>query len=174
MEEIWKDVDGYEGRYKVSNTGKVIGTRKFKSPSRKYLVQVEDKYGYLRVCLFKDGKRTNALVHRLVANAFLPKVSGKEQINHLDENKKNNRLENLEWVDTRENSNYGTRNVRISKSKLNTNCKKVIQFDKNLNEIMVWPSICEVKRELGYETAAISRCCLGKQETSYGYIWRHA
>ena len=174
MEEISKDVDGYEGRYKVSNTGKVIGTRKFKSPSRKYLVQVEDKYGYLRVCLFKNGKRTNALVHRLVANAFLPKVSGKEQINHLDENKKNNRLENLEWVDKRENSNYGTRNARISKSKLNTNCKKVIQFDKNLNEVMVWPSICEVKRKLGYETAAISRCCLGKQETSYGYIWRHA
>ena len=120
MIEIWKDVKGYEGRYVVSNIGRV--KRLERVTVQKHLLQEKlihidvKRNGYCQVQLWKDGKDIQKLVHRLVAEAFIEKKEDCYFINHKDENKQNNCVNNLEWVSSKENANYGTRNVRISKT----------------------------------------------------------
>jgi hypothetical protein len=99
--EIWKDIEGYEGLYKVSNTGKVLGVKR-----EKELTQHENHRGYLKVSLQKDGKRKNELVHRLVAKAFLENTEELPQVNHKDGTKTNNHVENLEWSSQSENMKH--------------------------------------------------------------------
>lgn len=98
MEEVFKDVLGYEGKYQVSNTGKVF------SILRKRVIHTEREHkGYLRVNLWRNGKRKHVPVHRLVALAFIPNPENKPQVNHIDFNKENNRADNLEWCTNDEN-----------------------------------------------------------------------
>lgn len=120
MEEIWKDVVGYENLYRVSNRGNVksldrvskfytgYGIRKGKD-----LKLTEDRNGYHRINLYKDGKSKQSFVHRLVAKAFIEKVKGKHHINHLDGNPKNNKVENLEWCTPKENTAHAYKNNLI-------------------------------------------------------------
>ena len=169
MSECWVDVVGYEGLYKVNPNGDVLSMR-----TGKLMVAVEDKYGYLNVCLTKDKKSLSKKVHRLVANAFILNPENKEQVNHLDENKLNNRVDNLEWVSAKENLNYGTRNERVSISKRNTNCKKVLQLDLDGNLIKEWESFCEINRQKGYDTGLLVKVCKGVKQTAYGYRWSYS
>lgn len=106
-----KDIKGYEGSYAVTEEGQVWSYK-----SNKFLKPVNAGYGYLVVCLRKDGKHTNKRIHRLVAEAYLPNPEGKAEVNHKDEDKTNNCVANLEWVSSKENCNYGTRNKRISET----------------------------------------------------------
>ena len=107
MVEVWKDIEGYEGRYKISNLGNVkslmYGGRKYE----KDLTPKVNNCGRLWVELFCNGKKKQFLIHRLVAKAFIPNPHGLPQINHIDENPKNNRVDNLEWCDARYNMMYG-------------------------------------------------------------------
>lgn len=107
MEEIWKEVVGFEGSYKVSNLGRVFS---YKKVSRKehFMKPCNDGNGYMIVCLRKQGKKYIKKVHRLVAEAFIPNPQNLPQVNHKDENKANNCVENLEWCSSRYNINYGT------------------------------------------------------------------
>lgn len=104
MNEIWKDVKGYEGLYKVSNTGKV-----FSCKSKQTLTQAltgttfNTRPGYYRVMLYKGSSRKNVAVHRLVAETFIPNPENKPQVNHIDHNTHNNNVNNLEWVTQAEN-----------------------------------------------------------------------
>jgi hypothetical protein len=173
MSEIWKSVIGYEGLYEVSSLGNVrsvnwrgLGYRKF-SP-------VPDRDGYLQITLTKNGKQQNARVHRLVAMAFVDNPENKPQVNHIDEDRSNNVASNLEWVTCLENNNHGTRNIRVSQSKRNTNCKRILQLNKNGDPIREWVSINEVERQLGYDTGLMSKCCKGKKKSAYGYLWKYA
>jgi hypothetical protein len=172
MNETWRSVAGYEGIYEVSNFGNI---RKVNWRGLDYLnlALAQDKDGYAVVTLSKNGQRSSKRVHRLVALAFIDNPSGKSQVNHKDENKLNNRVDNLEWVTCLENNNYGSRNTRLAKSKLNTNCKAILQCDKDGNPIKEWVSISEVERQLGFDHSALLRCCKGKYKSSYGYIWRY-
>ena len=113
MNEIWKNIAGYEGLYEVSSFGRVRSLRFGKT---KILKPGKNKKGYLRVSLCKNGKQKTFFVHRLVAQAFLENPQNLPQINHKDENKQNNRLENLEWCSCDYNNNYGTRNERAGKA----------------------------------------------------------
>ena len=121
MEEIWKDIVGYEGLYQVSNFGRVKSLAKYKNGNggskfwrkERILKPANTGRGYLMVVLIKEKKRTTYILHRLVAQAFIPNPNNLPQINHKDENKTNNVVSNLEWCDNKYNSNYGTRNVRI-------------------------------------------------------------
>lgn len=138
MEEIWKDIAGYCGLYEVSNLGRVCALQKTKrgrngfthTSKAKVLKGHVNKFGYIKVILTKNGERKDFLVHRLVADAFIDNPLDKPCINHKDENKTNNVVDNLEWCDTNYNLNYGTRNERISKSKL----KPIVIIDNNGEE----------------------------------------
>lgn len=107
MQEIWKDVVGFEGYYKVSNLGNVLSLRR-KYSGEHLMSPSLDSLGYAVVCLRKNGYKGNKKVHRLVAEAFIPNTDNLPQINHKDENKANNRVDNLEWCDCKYNVNYGT------------------------------------------------------------------
>ena len=112
MKEIWKDIKGYEGLYQVSNLGRVK-----RVTTGRVLKQFPNKQGYLLVSLCKTGKQKSFAIHRLVAQAFILKPENKPEVNHIDEDKTNNMVSNLEWCTRVENNNYGTRTERISKIK---------------------------------------------------------
>lgn len=133
-EEVWKDVTGYEGRYQVSNLGQARSLDWVYPNGRRHkgiiLQPAPDKDGYMLITLHKGGKQKTHKVHRLVAEVFLPKESDvrKNQINHKNEIKYDNRVDNLEWVTQTENINYGTRTLNTF---TNTDYKsRVIDYDK--------------------------------------------
>ena len=149
MEEIWKDIEGYEGLYQVSNLGRVRslgrtiqrrtrwGTTADYSVEGKILKILSSSYNACYVHLFDmNGKSTNHKVHRLVAQAFIPNPNNLSDVNHKDENRKNNNVENLEWMSHVDNCNYGTRNER-TKAKLS---KPVQQLDADGNVVAEYPS----------------------------------
>ena len=161
MKEIWKDCKGYEGKYQVSNLGRVwsIG-------SQKYLKGSYGKDGYIKVNLTaKNGKVKTERIHRLVALAFLDNSNNYPQVNHKDENKQNNCVDNLEWCDAKYNANHGTRNKRVSKA----NSIPVYYFELD----KTFYGAREAERELGINHSSISKACHGKQKTAGGYLWEY-
>lgn len=167
--EVWKDISGYEGLYQVSDKGRVKSLHYGKE---RILKQINLKW-YNRACLSKDGKMNLFLVHRLVAEAFLPNPNNFNLINHKDENPSNNNIENLEWCNYEYNNNYGTRNKRISKSNTNGKLSKnIIQYSLDGTFIKEWSSMSQITRELGFYHGGISACCRGVYNKAYGYIWK--
>ena len=160
-EEIWCPIKGYEGIYEVSDQGRV---RSLKFGKERILKQGRNPEGYLLVCLCKNGEHKAYKVHRLVAQTFIPNPDNLPQVNHKDENKENNSVHNLEWCTNKYNSNYGTRNQRISKS--------VLQYTKSGVFVREWKSATDVKRNLGYSSCDISSCCTGRYKTAYNFIWK--
>lgn len=118
--EIWRDIKGYEGRYQVSSKGKIKrvkhATKNKIFPERLKKTGI-DKDGYITVMLYNGRNKKLCKVHRLVGEAFIENPHNKPMINHIDENRSNNNVENLEWCDCIYNNNYGTRNKRLSESK---------------------------------------------------------
>ena len=126
MKEIWKDIPNFEGYYKISNLGRIKSvTRKakvkilnndYRTIKGQLISPAKTRDGYLKVSLSKNHKRYYFKVHRLAAQAFIPNTNNYPCINHKDENKENNRVDNLEWCTVKYNCNYGTRNERIAKA----------------------------------------------------------
>ena len=170
--EEWKDVVGYEGLYKVSNLGNVLSLIQ-KKP--RLLKPGKNNKGYLLVDLqvFKEHKRF--LVHRLVAKAFIPNPYNLPQVNHKDECKTNNRVENLEWCSGTYNMNYGSAKYRISKILTNRKdlSKPVFQFDKNGKFICEYPSTSEAKRKTGINEGNICRVCQGERKSAGNFVWKY-
>ena len=167
MEEIWKDIKGYEGLYQVSNMGNV---RSLMYNKHKILKPHKTENGYLQVFLYKDKKRSVFLLHRIVAKAFLPNNNNLPQLNHINEIKSDNRLENLEWCDNSYNNKYGS----ISKRRKEKLGKQVIQFSMDGDFIHKWDSLADIKKEIGIERSNIYNCCIGKYQKSGGYKWGYA
>lgn len=165
--EIWKDVLGYEGLYEVSNLGRI--KKKFK---HKEIIckPSEDYRGYKQIVLTKDHKRKSFKVHRLVAQVFIPNPNNLPQINHKDENKLNNRIDNLEWCTQQFNNNYGTRNYRCTRHLL----RKVEQIDCiSKSKIKEYNSLKGAEEETKIKYQDISMCCRGIIHKAGGYIWRY-
>lgn len=166
---MWKDIENYEGIYQVSDSGEVRSLGNGKSPnSKERIMKVEEtKCGYLRVQLCKDGKQKHFSIHRLVAEAFIPNPLNLPQVNHKNENKHDNRAENLEWCNCSYNINYGTRNEKVSKG--------VIQYRLDGSIVREWSSTYEVERQLGFNHIYIGACCRGntRSKTGYGFIWKY-
>lgn len=159
QKETWKDIKGYEGLYQVSNFGNVRN-KKFK-----ILKPRKNKNGYFQVNLSKNNKHKNYYVHRLVAIMFLKNEYDYPCINHKDENKLNNNINNLEWCSYSYNNNYGI---------MKNLCSKVIlQYDKNYNLIKEWNSINEIERNLNIFHGSISKCCQGKLKSTGGYVFKY-
>ena len=169
---IWKDIKGYEGLYQVSDEGEVrsLGNGNSNSSKERIIKPTKDKYGYLYITLCKNGKKKTIKIHRLVAEAFLPNPDNLPEVNHKDENKINNRANNLEFCDRKYNVNYGTGKKR-SAEKLS---KPVKQFDLQGNFIQEFPSANEVQRKFGYSHGNISSACSGKRKTANNFIWKYA
>ena len=156
-----KDIENYEGLYAITRDGKVWSYK-----SNKFLKPVLDKDGYHKVNLCKDKKMKTFRIHRLVAEAFIPNPKGLPQVNHKDENKNNNCVENLEWCDAKYNMNYGTRTERAAKK-----LSKPV-YCEELDR--VFDGARQAARELGINNGNIVKCCKGKQKTTGGYHWRYA
>ena len=173
MEEIWKDKKDYEGLYQVSNFGRIKSLNYNHTGKEKILKQYYDSNGYKIICLCKNNIKTTYLVHRLVAEAFIPNPNNLPQINHKDEDKTNNHVNNLEWCDAKYNHNYGTINERISKSQINGKRSKiVIQYNLDGTFVREWPSTMECGRN-GYDQSSVADCCRGKLKTYRGFIWEY-
>lgn len=113
MQEIWKDIEGYEGCYQVSNLGRV---KSLKFGKEKILTPTINSRGYYHTCLRKDGRSVTVYIHRIVAKAFLPNPDNLPLINHKDEDKTNNRVDNLEWCSVYYNLHYGSAIENLIKS----------------------------------------------------------
>lgn len=165
-EEVWRNIDGYEGLYQVSSDGRV---KSLKWNKERILKPIADRYGYLRVTLYAGGKQKNATVHRLVCQAFHKNHDNKPCVNHIDENKTNNTASNLEWCTYEDNNNHGTHNKRIAKTKN----KPVAQCTKEGELIKIWSSLTEVGRQTGFSQSSISKVALGKYKQAYNFIWKY-
>lgn len=170
--EEWRPIRHYEGIYEISDWGNVVSLNYNKTKKRCLLRKKINKYGYVQVNLSMNGKCKTFLIHRLVAEAFIPipeelqhLIGSKDlEINHKDENKTNNNVDNLEWCERKYNMNYGTRTERTS--------KKVYQYTLDGELVNIWKSTQECGRN-GYNHRTISECCLGKRKTHKGFIWRY-
>lgn len=185
-EEIWKDIEGYEGIYQVSNLGRVKSLSKYVNyrdgrkrfyPEKILALGIGGKnhkiegYGYYHVGLTnKEGKYTSKNVHRLVAKAFVknPDPENFKEVNHIDKNKLNNRADNLEWCDRKTNNHYSKVTERLNESKK----RAVDQYDMNWNFIQTISGVREAARIVGDAHCNISRCCNGEQEYCKGFKWK--
>lgn len=175
--EIWKtavyDGEIYEGLYKVSNWGRILSLNYRNTGKPGLMTPFDTGCGYLQVQLSKNGETKNCFVHRLVATVFLENPDNKPEVNHKDEDKTNNRVENLEWVWHIDNINHGTRNERAGKaiSKAMTNgklSKRVLQLSLDGELIKEWPSTSECGRN-GFNQSLVCLCCQGKRKTHKGF-----
>ena len=177
--EVWKDVVGYEGLYKVSNKGNVYSVGRINSQCKKIggiiLKPGYTRGGYLLVNLCENGKVKSKYIHRLVLEAFVENPNNLPEVNHKDENPSNNELSNLEWCDARYNSNYGTRNERIR--------KKVRAVNVETGEVVKFNSTHEAGRK-GYDQSGVAASCrgdyndgkgklIGDGHTYRGYRWSY-
>ena len=160
--ETFVKIEGFDN-YEVSNLGKVRNIK-----SGRVLKPRLDKDGYLTHCLYGHDKRKFLFLHRIIATAFIDNPEGKPCVNHIDENKLNNDLSNLEWCSVRENLIHGTRTKRAAEKHF----KKVIQLDLNDNILNVFESIKQAERETGALARHISACCNGRIKSSGGFKWR--
>lgn len=194
MKEVWKDIKGYTGLYKVSNLGQVSRVIREKRGRGVHgftkgglLKQECCRNGYVRVALYLNGKSKHFLVHRLVGIAFIDNPNNLPEINHKDEIKNNNTVENLEWCTGKYNSNYGTGKIRavenrdIRKQVANTDYqaiaektrKSVKQLDLDGTLIKIWKYQKQVTKQLGIRQGSISNCCIGRCHTAGGYKWEY-
>ena len=170
MQEIWKDIRGYEGLYQVSNYGRIKRTLKTK-PEGRILKPLIGKDGYLQINLSKNNSTKTQRVHRLVAIAFIENPNDYPIVNHKDENVKNNRAENLEWCDVKYNTNYNNATQRRGRSQR----KSILQITLDGRLVREWSGRVEIVETLGYNGGNISSCCLNYPHcvSAYGYKWKY-
>lgn len=165
MEEIWKDIAGYEGRYMVSNFGRVKSMRCLAHDGEKIMKTVRHHTGYMIVSLGRKPRKV-FLVHVLVANAFIENKEKKPYVNHIDGNKANNKASNLEWVTAKENTSHAI------KTGLRDSNKPVYQYDLRGNLVKKWDSQSAAARFYNKRPGNINNCVRGRNKTYLGYIWR--
>ena len=181
MKEIWKPICGYEGLYEVSNIGRIrsldrrVKNRHGFAVKKGKLIATAKVSGndYRKVSLWKNNKGENALVHRIVAQAFVPNPDDLPEVNHKDENKENNNADNLEWCDRIYNANYGTSIQRIVEKRKGVPVgeQPIIQFTKDGLFVARHESAMKAAESVGGSNSAIGKCANGRSKTSYGYVW---
>lgn len=185
MNEIWKDIVGYEGLYQVSNLGNIrslcFGSRNHKKSNViKLLKQTPTNCGYYKVQLYNNGHSKILYVHRIVAETFIPNPDCKPQVNHIDGNKSNNACFNLEWSSPSENQLHAIKtNLRAPspmtgrKGKQNPLSKPILQFTKSGEFVKKWDSIADAGRFFNCDQSCISSALVGRNKTSHGFVWKY-
>ena len=179
ISELWKDIGVYKGvdytgMYEISSKGRfrslsrtIIDKRGYKYFYKgKEMIPFPNTFGYMKVTICKNGKVHEARINCLVAIAFIPNPNNLPQVNHIDENKSNNDVNNLEWCTAKENCNHGTHNERVGIG----HRKAIVQLNLNGDFIREWKCIKDVE-QAGFIKDAVSMCACGKRKTSSGYIW---
>lgn len=175
MQEIWKDIPGYEELYQASNLGRIrsldreISVNGGNQHTRFMCKQIKKgkirkskltKDGYYEIGLIKNGKTKFIRTHRLIAMAFIPNPNNYPVINHKNHNRLDNRSDNLEWCTVWYNNRY-------------SKARKIVQLDKNYNLIKIWDCMSDVHRELGLSVSNISKCCINKKYKTGNSYWRY-
>lgn len=155
--EEWRDVVGYKGLYMVSRKGRVKSLNYHRTGKEQILKPGDNGHGYLKVDLYKNGKPKTSRVNRLVLEAFVPNPEGKPEVDHINGDRTDNRVENLRWVTSRENMENGP-------------SKKVLCVETGI----IYPSLMEAYRQTGADHSHIIKCCKGKYKTAGGYHWQYA
>lgn len=177
MEEIFKDIVGFEGKYQVSNFGNVKSLNYQNTSKAKLLTPIKHHCGYLLVHL---GTSKIKMVHTLVANAFIPNPDNKKCVNHIDGNKQNNAVSNLEWVTYKENMEHairtGLRDPHKNNKPIgdeNPTRKPVLQFTRDGVFVKRWECISEAARQMGCNPSQIINNIAGRCKSCHGYLWRY-
>lgn len=169
MDIKWKQIKDYPNYY-INNFGQIINSQ------TKRILKPSDGSGYYFVHLFNEFGDKQKRIHRLVAETFIPNPNNLPQVNHKDEDKTNNCVDNLEWITQQDNLNYGTTQQRrmetLTANDRKTKPQPIIQLDKNGNFVAAYPSIREAARINKYSAGNICRCVNGKTESCNGYIWK--
>lgn len=163
MKEIWKDIKGYEGLYQISNFGNVKTLR-----NSSFLKGTGTEYK--KVVLYKNKKAKIFYIHRLVAEHYIKNPNNYSCVNHKDENKMNNKANNIEWCTKQYNCNYGKRNEKMSKS---LSKYKIVQKDKKGETIKIWENMWDLIHNTSYKKQNIRCCCQNKYKYAYGYKWEY-
>lgn len=177
--EIWKDVKGYEYFYRVSSLGNVTRKKGIQCKKERVIKMHDNGSGYKAVSLSVDSKVKKEYVHRLVAMSFLPNTENKEEVNHIDGDRSNNNLVNLEWVTRSENHFHRytvlkQKGVNFGKTgSKNWKSKEVLKYDVYGKFIESFPAVMEAMRITGINEASIRGCIYGKQKTAGGYVWKY-
>lgn len=176
MTEEWRDVKGYEGLYQVSSLGRIRSyPNRYQNKRMKAcggIMKPCNIQGYYQVVLYKNKEHKRFMLHRLIAEAFIPNSNPSEYlfVNHKDECSLNNRIDNLEWCTHKYNINYGTRNLRVSLKE----GKRVYRYDLKGNLIDSFHSTGEAARILGFTgNSHIRQVCNGKRNKAYGFKWSY-
>lgn len=174
----WREIDGFPN-YMVSNTGEIKSLNYNKTGKEKVLIPHKLSNGYLGINLYDNKRSCYLLIHRVVAQAFLPNPNGHKIINHKDENRSNNLVSNLEWCSCKYNLNYGNRNNKLSEKLYNNPLisTPVLQYSIKEELIGEFPSLSEAVRHLncsnrGSAIKNILRSCKNNNATAYGYKWK--
>ncbi|MCT3335172.1 NUMOD4 domain-containing protein [Lacticaseibacillus paracasei] len=171
--EIWRDIKGFEGLYQISTIGRVRSLDRVDSRGNyrkgKALADVVSGNGYHQVNLWRDGKVEIKLTHRLMAKTFIPNPDNLPQVNHRDEDKGNNRVENLEWCTASYNTNYGTRNERAAKAN-----ERPIYAVSGSGHRYFFESARKAAELLGLDRSAVSKCLRGKRKYHGGFSFELA
>lgn len=162
--EIWEPIKGYEGHYEISSLGRVASIKKGDRSIRK----PSNTSGYSQIALSIDGEVRYKLIHRIVAETFVDNPKQLLEVNHIDENKLNNRATNLEWCTSKYNSNHGTRTSRIRKAL----SKPVVAVDSTGMVIYKFASTVEAGKK-GFDPCHISSCCRGLRKSHKGFTWKY-
>lgn len=178
MEEIWKSIVETDGKYEISNFGNLRSVDRYAKVcgGGKRLVKGQTvtparcSNGYLELQASMGAKRKCLLVHRLVAQYFIPNPDSLPEVNHKDENPRNNCVDNLEWCTPKYNCNYGTRNQRCMEKVIK---KPVRQLSLGGKLIRIYPMIKDAMRATGIDETQIGRVCKGKNKTAGGYKWEY-
>lgn len=178
--EIWQNIKGFEGLYKISTKGNILslGNGKSTNWNKERIIKLKTQNGkYVKVTLHKDSKRYYYTLHRLVAETFILNPTNKTQVNHIDGNKQNNNVSNLEWLTPSENQKHAYK-IGLQKPIKDINNKqsiKIKQLDLQGNLVKEWGGVKQVKRELGFNICGIIKCCkkVPKYNTAYGYKWEY-
>lgn len=180
--EIWVNIPNYDG-YQVSNLGRLKSLEKKIWNGHQYIIRKEkilkgriNTKGYIKYALYQNKKPKNLSIHRLVAEAFIPNPDNLPQINHIDGNKQNNCVDNLEWCTNGENQQHawinGLQKKKIGKE--NHNARQIIQSDLNDNVVGEFDSIMDAVRFLNIKNGShIVQCCKGERNKAYNYKWKY-